>query len=304
MKKLMMFVVMVLLFVGTTVLSHAGGVNVNIDGKAVPFNEAVPFIDANGRTLVPLRAIGEAMNLEVVWNDDAKTATFIRYHVLEDASYLKDADQDEEGIEELFLGKETVVFTIGSTEAVYNEYLYLIGEDPRTDEPVESYSNPVIMDTAAVIRDSRSYAPVRYLVMPLNCDVDWNAETGTVEVVTMKTIQQANIHMDCVAFWDGYQGWIYMSDDPNVLSMEIIDAYVNGESVTSREISEEEKAMLFEMGYSADNYKAGILIDNILEVDTKYSYGIRFLVKMQDGSAYYVTHVFSFLHDGGLGGIL
>lgn len=35
-----------------------------------------PFIDGNGRTMVPLRAIGEALGLDAGWNQDTREASF------------------------------------------------------------------------------------------------------------------------------------------------------------------------------------------------------------------------------------
>ena len=49
---------------------------VTVDGVAVrwPYNK--PFIDANGRTMVPLRAVGDALGLSVDWNAAAREASF------------------------------------------------------------------------------------------------------------------------------------------------------------------------------------------------------------------------------------
>ena len=51
-------------------------IKILLDGKAVEFDSA-PIID-NGRTLVPLRAIFEAMNAEVDWDDATKTVSAAR----------------------------------------------------------------------------------------------------------------------------------------------------------------------------------------------------------------------------------
>lgn len=51
--------------------------DVMLDGKPLMFTDAEPTID-NGRTLVPLRAIFEAMGAEVSWNQNTNTATAIK----------------------------------------------------------------------------------------------------------------------------------------------------------------------------------------------------------------------------------
>ena len=52
------------------------GISVTVNGVAVPFPDAKPFIDANDRTMVPLRAVGDAMELEVNWDAAAREASF------------------------------------------------------------------------------------------------------------------------------------------------------------------------------------------------------------------------------------
>ncbi|HRW12881.1 MAG TPA: copper amine oxidase N-terminal domain-containing protein [Syntrophomonas sp.] len=52
-------------------------VSVVIDGQAVTFADQAPIID-NSRTLVPLRAIFEAMGATVSWDDATKTATGVK----------------------------------------------------------------------------------------------------------------------------------------------------------------------------------------------------------------------------------
>ncbi len=52
-------------------------VSVVIDGQAVTFADQAPIID-NSRTLVPLRAIFEAMGATVTWDDATKTATGVK----------------------------------------------------------------------------------------------------------------------------------------------------------------------------------------------------------------------------------
>ena len=112
-------------------------IKVSVDGKLVLWTDVEPFIDENNRTMVPLRAVAEALDLIVGWNGETREAGF--------------AD-----------GKRTLFFPIGSTEA-------------RTSD-----GDTVVMDTAAVIVNSRTYAPIRYLAEFFGYRVDWDGKTKTV----------------------------------------------------------------------------------------------------------------------------
>lgn len=54
----------------------ASGVGVTVDGRAVQWTDAAPFIDANSRALVPLRAVGNALGLTVDWDEGKREASF------------------------------------------------------------------------------------------------------------------------------------------------------------------------------------------------------------------------------------
>ena len=51
-------------------------INVNVSGTPVQWTDAEPFIDKNSRTMVPLRAVGEALGLQVDWNGTSREAIF------------------------------------------------------------------------------------------------------------------------------------------------------------------------------------------------------------------------------------
>ena len=61
--------VFVTLFMNISVLAE--DVKININGKEINTSQS-PVID-NGRTLVPLRVIGENLNCEVEWDSNTKT---------------------------------------------------------------------------------------------------------------------------------------------------------------------------------------------------------------------------------------
>ncbi len=113
--------------------------NVTVKGSPVAWTDAVPFIDANSRTMVPLRAVGEALGLTVSWDPQAREASFTD-------------------------GAKTIFFPIDSKTA-------------RTSD-----GGTVEMDTAAVIVDSRTYAPVRFLAEYFGYTVGWNSAARTVTI--------------------------------------------------------------------------------------------------------------------------
>ena len=100
--------------------TSSDSISVTVNNKAVTWTDAEPFIDANNRTMVPLRAVADAMGLTVSWDAAVREASFTD-------------------------GSKTIIFPIGSTTA-------------RTGD-----GKIVAMDTAAVIVNDRTYAPIRYL---------------------------------------------------------------------------------------------------------------------------------------------
>ncbi len=108
-----------------------------VNGKAVDFDSA-PYIDTHNRTMVPLRAISEALGARVDWYDSTRTVTVTK-------------------------NGQTVIFTIGRTEAVVNgQYRY--------------------MDTTPVIKNDRTMLPLRYVGEYLGGRVDWDEDKRIVTV--------------------------------------------------------------------------------------------------------------------------
>ena len=51
-------------------------VSVTVNGSPIVWTDARPFLDQSGRTMVPLRAVADAMGLTVSWDSDKRAATF------------------------------------------------------------------------------------------------------------------------------------------------------------------------------------------------------------------------------------
>jgi len=96
---------------------YEGGIRVFFDGMQVEFDQ--PPIMQDGRTLVPLRAIFEAMGADIDWNGDTQTATAVRNGV-------------------------TVTLQIGSNELIRN------GETITLDVPAILYGGRTLVPARAV----------------------------------------------------------------------------------------------------------------------------------------------------------
>ena len=57
---------------GIIPVSGNANVTVTVDGKKVIFPDAKPFIDENGRTLIPVRFVTEDLGANVEWNAESR----------------------------------------------------------------------------------------------------------------------------------------------------------------------------------------------------------------------------------------
>lgn len=114
------------------------GVKTDIDGRL--------FIDENGRMMVPVRALANALGVDnnnIVWNDSLKAVT-------------------------LKAGNTTVETRIGSDIITVN------GKDTK-------------IDTKAVIKDERTYLPLRAVAEALGAEnIEWNDASKTAFVTVKK----------------------------------------------------------------------------------------------------------------------
>ena len=53
-------------------------ITVSLGDKEITFIDAKPYIDENGRTKIPIRAVAEGLGCEVDWDDATSTATITR----------------------------------------------------------------------------------------------------------------------------------------------------------------------------------------------------------------------------------
>ena len=140
MKKTWEYLFLVVLLVVTLPnLSFAQNMaTVEINGIKLIMDEPPTLV--NGRTLVPLRAIFEALNVTPMWDPSTKTVT---------------AKTD----------KVDMKLKIGSTNAVVN-------------------GQSVSLDVPGTLVNGRTMVPARFIAETLGAQVDWDANTKTVKIVS------------------------------------------------------------------------------------------------------------------------
>lgn len=124
----------------TSATMAADEITVNVNGVKVEMDQQ-PVIE-NGRTLVPLRAVAEALGCTVAWDDSTKTASFTQGDVI-------------------------AIVTVGENYIILSDGVY---------------NDRMLIDTPAVIVNSRTMIPLRALSESFGFDVEWDANTRTVNI--------------------------------------------------------------------------------------------------------------------------
>ncbi len=115
-----------------------GSLYIDVFGKLVK-NDVTAILTPEGRMMLPIRVIAEALGADVDWDPDLQKVTITK----------------GDTIIEIFIGAE---------------YAYVNGEK-------------VALDSAAFIKDNRTYLPVRFVSEYLGADVNWYAGSKTVTIV-------------------------------------------------------------------------------------------------------------------------
>ena len=149
MKRLMIILVAIAMLVpligGALTVNANADVSVTVDGKRVVFPDAKPFIDENGRTLIPVRFVTEDLGATVEWNVQDREV-----YITKDGVYI------------MIRIDQKMILVNGRTKA---------------------------MDTKAIIKDDRTYMPIRYVAEELGATVGWDASTRTVIITTVKDVE-------------------------------------------------------------------------------------------------------------------
>ena len=121
-----------------------GTIKLTVDSQQVVFPDAQPYLDSAHRTMVPIRFVTEAMGADVKWDSNTSTAVI-----------------SKNGI--------TVNITKGSKTLTVNS---------------ASGTSYVTMDTVAVVKDGRTFVPIRFVVEALGGFVDYSNYYGIAEIAS------------------------------------------------------------------------------------------------------------------------
>lgn len=121
-----------------------GGVTVTVNGKALTTDVSPQII--NGRTMLPMRAVFEALGANVTWAAEDKM---------------------------IFATKGGTLITLK------------IGAAQMNVQTISAEGSRIIpLDAAPFIYESRTMIPVRAAAEALNASVSWNGETRTAAITT------------------------------------------------------------------------------------------------------------------------
>lgn len=173
MKKIMAWILTGIMILGSAGTVFAKEIHVTVNGTEVAFTDVKPYVDTNGRTMVPLRPVAEAMGIDVEWDRRTKTATF--------------SDTYDPGIEGFgydINGKQVYgrIVYMSLAFQVDTSKVDMFGRVEKDNGEMTMIADHFQMDTTPVIKDGRTYAPLRYMVQSFGYDVGWDKETSTVTV--------------------------------------------------------------------------------------------------------------------------
>ncbi|MDF2522564.1 MAG: Protease inhibitor precursor [Clostridiales bacterium] len=165
MRKVLSFITAISLVIGigsainVEEVNAAQLVSVKVDGKGVNFPDAKPFINTDGRTIVPGRFVFEAMGATVDWEEQNQLITIIK-------------------------GSKQIVMQIGQNWAIEHD----INEDKR----LTFDTKPVLITDNG---ETRTYIPLRFVSETFGAGVAWDdvnklaiiRTDGTVENVPTPT---------------------------------------------------------------------------------------------------------------------
>jgi hypothetical protein len=118
----------------------ADEINITLDGMALSTD--VPAYIESGRTMVPVRFISEALGAGVDWDD------------------------------------KMGLVTVGPVDG--KRFLLTIGDANIQVVGMQGFHDVIKMDVSAVVKDGRTFVPVRYIAEALGLNVGWAQTTQTV----------------------------------------------------------------------------------------------------------------------------
>lgn len=123
-------------------------ISISVDGVPITWEDTTPYTNSESRTMVPLRAAAEAMDISVTWDGNRGVAVFSKAY----------------GEYEL------------TVEFAPHIYAYTVKDGVHFDETK-------YMDTATTAINGRIYAPIRYLAEEFGYQVEWDSKTGDIHLI-------------------------------------------------------------------------------------------------------------------------
>lgn len=152
MKKIGFIAAAALLTAGVAVSANAEDITILVNGEKL--ETGTPAVIVDERTLVPLRAVSEALGCDVAWNGDTQGITLT----------------DGESLYFLWIGRDHTFKTSGG-----------------------ALEDSSVMDTVPVIMNDYTMVPLRAISELFGAEVDWDGDTYTVTVDYEKTETQSGL---------------------------------------------------------------------------------------------------------------
>lgn len=176
MKKILsIFITAVMLVMSFTVVHCEDDIIVTLDGQKIKFD--VPPQIINGCTLVPMRAIFEALGAEVEWSQELQTVLAFK-----DSKFIT-----------MTIG--TKVFTVGNSDS-------------------DNVPAKIELDVPPQIICDRTLVPIRAVSESFDCDVDWDGDNRTV-IITSALPEPEPTASPAAAATDAPVEYVIEYDDTN-----------------------------------------------------------------------------------------
>lgn len=144
---------------------------IQVNGQEVKANPPA-FAEAN-RTMVPLRFMAEELGYQVAWYQESQDILLIKENFKEktfdQAIYLKLGD------------KEALLFDQGDVKKVYEASIREDFKTSNLSEPLKR-AKKVKLDVVPVVKENRTFVPLRAIVELFQQKVTWNQEAYQVEI--------------------------------------------------------------------------------------------------------------------------
>ena len=122
---------------------------VKLDGKAITFPDAKPYVNEDSRTMVPVRFIAENLGCKVTWEETREIVIIAK-------------------------GDTRILLHIGDNSAIVNT---------KTSDTRKTF------DTKAVLKDDRTMVPLRFVSETLGAGVAWDEANNTVIIRSDGTVE-------------------------------------------------------------------------------------------------------------------